>query len=601
MAAVTVGQLVVELLGDTDKLKRDFKQIEVSARGLGQALAAVTAVGVGLAVVGKKVFDLGSSIAEIESKFQTVFGNASRDVSSFIDNFGTLAGLSQSQAKELVATTGAIAQGMGFAEDASAKFAIEITKVAGDLASFNDLPTADTLRRIQAALTGERESLKRLGIVILETDVQQRALNDTGKTNAKQLTQQEKATATLALITERAGVAMGDLARTQGSTANQAKRLGAEFRNIAENFATEMLPVLGEMLPLFRELATAAASFATEAARTFTTMIDAIGLTDPVVRTAINSFNQLTDAQKRSRAEQIRSEIATKRATIALAEQNQGFDFKAALGFATTLSDLKDETNSLVTALDIMEAALFRIDNAATGAKEGIDGLSGAIRDLPELPEAEIVPIEEPLEARVPDLPPPRMVNPLADAMERFQEATTVAQEKLAGMQPILNTISRSIVDLVTGFRSIGQVIKQIGFAILDSIVGALIQAIAKAIIFKSVFSAFGLSFLGFSQGGIVTAQRGLVLPGAARGGIPIIAHPGEAVLNRDAVRALGGGSAVDMLNKGADGRSISLNADFSKLPAPMTPREAALNAGWQDVLRETFLQLEQGGFRVAG
>lgn len=595
--ALTIGQLVVELTGDIKKLERDFKKIEVGVKGLRNALATVTAVGVGLAVVGKKVFDLGSSIAEIESKFKTVFGNATKDVAKFVDDFGALAGLSQSQAKELIATTGAIAQGMGFAQDASAKFAIEITKVAGDLASFNDLPTANTLLRIQAALTGERESLKRLGIVILETDVQQRALNDSGKTSAKQLTQQEKATATLALITERAGVAMGDLARTSESTANQAKRLGAEFRNIAENFATQMLPVLSQMLPLFRELATNAAVFAVEAAKFFTTLIDAIGLTDPVVRTVIGSFNKLTDQQKRSRVEQIKLEIATNRATVAAREQGRTFgDLKIGnvirqmVGLEIATSDLEEETNSLVISLNIMEAALFRIDQAANKAAESAEKLKEA---LPELPEAEIVPIEG--RKIVPRLFKGRVgkiADPFADAMERAQEAT-------AKMEPILDNLSRTIVDLITGFRTISQVVKQVGVAILDEIVGALVKAIAKALIFKLVFSAFGLPS-PFKQGGIISAQRGLALPGAGRGGIPIIAHPGEAVLNRDAVRALGGSSAINALNKMADRPMFNISADFSSVPAPLTPREAALSAELQELFRETLLQIEQGGFRSA-
>jgi hypothetical protein len=56
----------------------------------------------------------------------------------------------------------------------------------------------------------------------------------------------------------------------------------------------------------------------------------------------------------------------------------------------------------------------------------------------------------------------------------------------------------------------------------------------------------------------------------------------------------------TQMAQAAAAGPMFNINADFSKVPAPLTPREAALNATWQDVLRETFLQLEQGGFRVA-
>ena len=42
----------------------------------------------------------------------------------------------------------------------------------------------------------------------------------------------------------------------------------------------------------------------------------------------------------------------------------------------------------------------------------------------------------------------------------------------------------------------------------------------------------------------------------------------------------------------------FNINADFSRIPAPMTPREAALSSEFQDLIRETFLQLENGGFR---
>jgi len=108
--------------------------------------------------------------------------------------------------------------------------------------------------RITTALTGERESLKQLGIVVQETEVQQRAMANTGKTVATSLTQQEKATATLELITAKAGKAVGDLARTQESAANQAKRIRAEFQTIAEDFASRMLPALAQMLPALQAL-----------------------------------------------------------------------------------------------------------------------------------------------------------------------------------------------------------------------------------------------------------------------------------------------------------------------------------------------------------
>lgn len=259
----SLRSLVVSIEARTSAFERGLSQVdrklgnfERSFRRVQRAMFAAATAG-GIAVAGKKLFDLGAAVEETRNKFETVFGASAAAVNRFGQEFGRMAGLSERSAQDLLATTGAIVQGMGFAEQASADFSRQVLKLAGDLASFNNLPTEDVLQRINAALTGERESLKRLGVVILETDVQQRALNQTGKDSVSQLTQQEKATASLSLITERAGRAVGDLARTQDSAANRAKQLRAEFTTIAEKFAQVLLPALAQMLPLLQQLASA--------------------------------------------------------------------------------------------------------------------------------------------------------------------------------------------------------------------------------------------------------------------------------------------------------------------------------------------------------
>lgn len=214
------------------------------ARGLRNV--ALAAAGIGFAT--KKMFDWGSAVEETGSKFNVVFAQARDDVSKFLDTFARKAGLSRQESQGLLATTASIAQGMGFAVEESAKMSIAVTELAGDLASFNELPTEEVLHAVQSALVGEREQLKRLGVVILETDVQKRALADTDKKLAKSLTQVEKATATLALISERAGVAVGDLDRTMGSAANVAKRVRSDFINLRDAIAVAVLPAIADLI-----------------------------------------------------------------------------------------------------------------------------------------------------------------------------------------------------------------------------------------------------------------------------------------------------------------------------------------------------------------
>ena len=258
-----ISQLNVVLKATTSAFTREMEKAQKRMKGfragtlkLGTALKnmgrkAGVAAGViaGIAWGAKKVFDLGASIEETGSKFRTVFGAAAtREVSEFLDNFAAKAGLSINEAKGLVSTTGAIAQGLGFSQKASGEFAIEITKLAGDLSSFNNVPTEQVLMGINSALTGEREQMKQLGIVILEADVISKAFAQTGKDVASSLTQQEKAAATLTLITERAGSAIGDLDRTQGSAANVAKRLTARFKEIRDAVATALMPAFKNIL-----------------------------------------------------------------------------------------------------------------------------------------------------------------------------------------------------------------------------------------------------------------------------------------------------------------------------------------------------------------
>lgn len=193
---------------------------------------------------GAKLIGQSADIFETQSKLEAVFQSSTGRVEEFIESYANLAGMSKTVAKEMVSTTGAILEGAGFGASAAADMSIAVTRLAGDLTSFTNIPVEETLRAIQGALTGEREMLKRLGIVLLETDVQKRALNMTGKESARALTQQDKATASLKLITEKAGVAVGDLERTQDSAANQMRQIQARFQDLRDELAIELLPAI---------------------------------------------------------------------------------------------------------------------------------------------------------------------------------------------------------------------------------------------------------------------------------------------------------------------------------------------------------------------
>ena len=236
-------------------LKKDFKGLDPvvdnTTKGfgnLGKVVAAgVAAVGIReLSNLTAQVFELGSAVEETESKFVTSLGNQADAGREFLDEYSTLLGLTNVEAQNFLATQVNIANGLGFTAEASFDLSKEVIKLAGDLASFNNIPIERTLNAIQGGLTGEREALKSLGIVVRQEDVNQRALLNTGKERVAQLTEQEKSLASFQLITERSGAAVGDLERTQDSAANQARQLKAEIGDLANNIAVLFLPALAK-------------------------------------------------------------------------------------------------------------------------------------------------------------------------------------------------------------------------------------------------------------------------------------------------------------------------------------------------------------------
>jgi hypothetical protein len=227
--------------------------------GLSKAAIAGAAIFATKSIIdfSRSALEAAVSAEEAGAAFDTTFGTAAARASAFLEDFANKAGLTVGEAKQLQATLGAVAQGIGFTQEASADLSIELTKIAADVASFSNISAGaePVLNAFRSALVGEREALKTYGIAITEAEVQSKAFTITTKRSVDELTRQDKALATLALIQEKAAVQIGDLDRTAGSFANQSRALNAELRQLREEIGEELIPVAAELLPIFREFA----------------------------------------------------------------------------------------------------------------------------------------------------------------------------------------------------------------------------------------------------------------------------------------------------------------------------------------------------------
>lgn len=217
----------------------------------------------------KSFVDESVGIGEEASKSTVIFGQAaSKAVSEFADSASSI-GLSRLAALQATASFGNLFTAIGLTQDQAVSMSLQITRLAADLASFNNTTTEDAILALGAALRGEAEPIRRYGVLLNEASLKQAAFSS-GLINSTKgnLTPAVKAQAAFAAILQQTSKAQGDFLRTSESLANQQRILGAEFANIRATVGDALQPAykafvaaLRESLPQVRDVGIEIANF----------------------------------------------------------------------------------------------------------------------------------------------------------------------------------------------------------------------------------------------------------------------------------------------------------------------------------------------------
>lgn len=191
--------------------------------------------------------DKASDLNETLSAAEAIFGDQVGAMEKWSKSATTSLGLSQSAALDAATGFGDMFQQLGFTGDQASTMSQDVLQMSADLGSFRNLDTGDVLDKISGAMRGEYDSLQALIPNINAARVEQEALAATGKDSAKELTAQEKAAATLAIIHQDGAAAMGDFAKTADSAANQQKTLTAQLEEQQAKLGQQLLPAWTEL------------------------------------------------------------------------------------------------------------------------------------------------------------------------------------------------------------------------------------------------------------------------------------------------------------------------------------------------------------------
>lgn len=244
-------RLQVDIGANTKDLDSKLKGVEGRLKSFSRKMGQVggmltTRLTLPLATVGFTAIKLASDLEESLNKVDVSFGDSANEVKKFADTTLESFGIARGSALDMASLFGDMATSMGLSTSEASNMSTSLVGLAGDLASFKNVQIDVAKTALAGIFTGETESLKQLGYVMTEVNLEAFALSRGITKNIKDMSQAEKVNLRYAYIMDKARNAQGDFARTFDSSANQMKVFQQSLKQLGEQFGKEMLPAFTE-------------------------------------------------------------------------------------------------------------------------------------------------------------------------------------------------------------------------------------------------------------------------------------------------------------------------------------------------------------------
>lgn len=296
-------------------------------------LASVVGIAFGVAKIiqfGKEAVDLASDLNEVQNVVETAFGGMSNQVDAWAKNSIKQFGMSELAAKQMASTYMAMNAGMGLNGQGAADMAMKTAERAADVASFYNKSIEESDTMLKSIWTGETESLKQIGVVMTQTNLDAYALaNGYGKT-VQEMTQAEQVQLRYAYVMEQTRLAAGDFVKTQDSWANQTRILSEQWKQFLSIIGSSLIQVLTPALKFLNQFLGVmiqwAQTFSAIISGLFGTQASAAQSAAAVTGAAASSASSLASSTADAASEQKKLASSTKKTNEQLNGQVASFD-----------------------------------------------------------------------------------------------------------------------------------------------------------------------------------------------------------------------------------------------------------------------------------
>ena len=237
---------------DLEKLIAAFGDAGERLNAMGGKLTA--GVTLPLAAAGTAAYKYASDTEESLNKVEVAFGGASDAVKSWSETTLSSIGLARGTSLDMAALFGDMATSMGLSREEAAQMSMALVDLSGDLASFKNASIDQVQTALKSIFTGETESLKELGVVMTQANLQAYALAKGYQTAYTEMDQAQQVAVRYQYVLDNTQNAQGDFARTSDNAANQLRILQESLKEAAAAAGEELLPVITPIITNLAEL-----------------------------------------------------------------------------------------------------------------------------------------------------------------------------------------------------------------------------------------------------------------------------------------------------------------------------------------------------------
>ncbi|QDP47616.1 MAG: putative tape measure protein [Prokaryotic dsDNA virus sp.] len=250
---MAIQRLRVDLLLNSESFNKGLKTAEGSLKAFGSKMTTVgkslsTRITLPLALAGGAAIKMASDFQESVNKVEVAFKGANGVVKDFAKTTLKQFGIAEGTALDMAALFGDMSTSMGLSVDSAAELSTSLVGLAGDLSSFKNMNIEQVTTALNGVFTGETESLKRLGIVMTQVNLEQFAMEQGITKSLKQMSQAEKVMLRYEFVMSKTKNAQGDFARTSEGAANQMRIFGESSKQLGQKLGSILLPFFTKLV-----------------------------------------------------------------------------------------------------------------------------------------------------------------------------------------------------------------------------------------------------------------------------------------------------------------------------------------------------------------